>query len=76
MAGRSIEDLPLCEDLLAPGCAAVEKALVADELAHQVELDDSSNSAQRRSDHISFPIYAVELQRLLMDEHEMLDWCL
>ena len=31
----------------------------------------SSNSAQR-SDHISFvPIY-VELQRLLMDEHEML----
>ena len=48
----------------------VEKALVADELAHQVELDASSNSAQR-SDHISFPIY-VELQRLLMDEHEML----
>ena len=51
----------------------VEKALVADELAHQVELDlrcSSSNSAQR-SDHISFPIY-VELQRLLMDEHGML----
>ena len=49
----------------------VEKALVADELAHQVELDACSNSAQR-SDHISFvPIY-VELQRLLMDEHEML----
>ena len=73
MAGRSIEDLPLCEDLLAPGCGR-EKALVADELAHQVELDAivaSSNSAQR-SDHISFvPIY-VELQRLLMDEHEML----
>ena len=44
---------------------------VADELDHQDELDASSNSAQR-SDHISFvPIY-VELQRLLMDEHEML----
>ena len=71
MAGMSIEDLPLYARTCLPP-DVVEKALVADELAHQVvELDASSNSAQR-SDHISFvPIY-VELQRLLMDEHEML----
>ena len=44
----------------------IEKALVADELAYQVELDASSNS--QRSDTI---VPYVGLQRML-DEHGML----